>query len=97
MAPRAHRGTALAPRPSPALRKLDFHFLSNLMGYDRGDSDPFDFELNGIPFGSKSNGTLSPRLYPIRFKGNGSLVFSVCRCGGLGSCTTHREIFPKSY
>ena len=23
------------------------------MGYDRGDSFPFDFELNGIPFGSK--------------------------------------------
>ena len=25
------------------LRKLCFHFLSNLMGYDRGDSFPFDF------------------------------------------------------
>ena len=23
------------------------------MGYDRGDSFPFDFEQNGIPFGSK--------------------------------------------
>ena len=24
------------------------------MGYDRGDSFPFDFEPNGIPFGSKA-------------------------------------------
>ena len=38
------------------------------MGYDRGDSLPFDFETNEIPFGSKSKGILSPRLYPIQFK-----------------------------
>ena len=31
------------------------------MGYDRGDSFPFDFEQNGIPFGSESKGKLSPR------------------------------------
>ena len=36
------------------------------MGYDRGDSFPFDFEPNGIPIGSKSNGKLSPRSYPIQ-------------------------------
>ena len=36
------------------------------MGYDRGDSFPFDFEPNGIPFGSKLKGKLSPRSYPIR-------------------------------
>ena len=69
------------------------------MGYDRGDSLPFDFEPNGIPFlhyikpksdciyyapidldqkidaaqqpngipfGSKSKGKLSPRSYPIQ-------------------------------
>ena len=35
------------------------------MGYDRGDSFPFDFEPNGSPFGSKSKGKLSPRSYPI--------------------------------
>ena len=35
------------------------------MGYDRGDSFPFDFEPNRIPFGSKSKGKLSPRSYPI--------------------------------
>ena len=28
------------------------------MGYDRGDSSPFDFEPDGIPFGSKSKGKL---------------------------------------
>ena len=36
------------------------------MGYDRGDSFPFDFEPNGIPFGSKSKGKLSPRSDPIQ-------------------------------
>ena len=38
------------------------------MGYDRGDSFPFDFEPNGIPFGSKSKGKLSPRSDPIQFE-----------------------------
>ena len=36
------------------------------MVYDRGDSFPFDFEPNGIPFGVKSKGKLSPRSYPIQ-------------------------------
>ena len=36
------------------------------MGYDRGDSFPFDFEPNEFPFGSKSKGKLSPRSYPIQ-------------------------------
>ena len=35
------------------------------MGYDRGDSFPFDFEPNGIPFGLNSKGNLSPPSYPI--------------------------------
>ena len=35
------------------------------MVYDLGDSFPFDFEPNGIPFGSKSKGKLTPRSYPI--------------------------------
>ena len=51
-----------------ALRKLDFHFFLNRMGYDRGDNFPFNFELNGIPFRSKSKGKLSPRSYPIQFE-----------------------------
>ena len=38
------------------------------MGYDRDDSFPFDFEPNGIPFGSKSKGRLSPRSYPIQYE-----------------------------
>ena len=38
------------------------------MGYDRGDSFPFDFEPDGISFGSKSKGKLSPRSYPIQFE-----------------------------
>ena len=38
------------------------------MGYDRGDSFPFDFEPNGISFGSKSKGKLSPRSYPNKFE-----------------------------
>ena len=33
------------------LRKLHFYFLAHRMGYDRGDSFPFDFEANGISFG----------------------------------------------
>ena len=36
------------------------------MGYDRGDSSTSDFEPNGIPFGSKSKGKLSPRSFPIQ-------------------------------
>ena len=38
------------------------------MGYDRGDSFPFDFEPNRIPFGSNSKGKLSPRSYAIQFE-----------------------------
>ena len=38
------------------------------MGYDRGDSFPFDFEPNGFPFGSKFKGILSPQSDPIQFE-----------------------------
>ena len=38
------------------------------MGYDRGDGFSFNFEPNGIPFGSESKGKLSPRLYPNQFE-----------------------------
>ena len=54
------------PLPSLAQRKLYFNFLSHWMGYDRGDSFPFDFEPNGNAFGSKLKGNLSPRSYPIQ-------------------------------
>ena len=36
------------------------------MGYDRGDSFPFDFEPNRISSGSKSKGKLSLRSYLIQ-------------------------------
>ena len=38
------------------------------MGYDRGDSFPFDFVPNGISLGSKSRGKLSPRTHNILFE-----------------------------
>ena len=38
------------------------------MGYDRADSFPFNFEPNGIPFGSKSKCKLLARSYPIEFE-----------------------------
>ena len=46
------------------------------MGFDRGDSFPFNFEQNGIPSGSKPKGKLSPRLNPIQFerKWNASFI-----------------------
>ena len=50
------------------------------MGYDRGDSFPFDFESNGIPFGLKSKGKLSPWSIdhiPFNFKVKGNIIFSV--------------------
>ena len=36
------------------------------MGYDLGDSFIFDFEPNGIQFGSRSKGKRSPGSYPIQ-------------------------------
>ena len=55
---------------SGTLRILVFYFLLHCMGYDRCDIFPFDFEPNGIPFGSKSKGKLSPRQYPIQCQRN---------------------------
>ena len=45
------------------------------MGYDRGDSFPFDFEPNGFPIGSKSKGKLSIRSYPIQFERKSNTSF----------------------
>ena len=56
--------------PTITLRKLYFHFFSHWMGYDWDDSFPFNFEPNGIPFGSKLKGKLSPRSYPIQCERN---------------------------
>ena len=52
------------------------------MGYDHGDSFPFDFEPNGIPFGSKSRGKLSPRSYPVQCER---------KCSFLSVRETHRK------
>ena len=50
------------------------------MGYDRGDSIPFDFKPNENPFGSKSKGILSPRSFiPFNLKGNRIRFVSVCK------------------
>ena len=50
------------------------------MGYDRGDSFPFDFEPNGTPFGSKSKGKLSPRSYPIHCERKWKYSFLSVHC-----------------
>ena len=48
------------------------------MGYDRGDNFSFDFEPNGIPFGSENlKENCHHDQIPFNVKGNGSLVFSV--------------------
>ena len=39
-----------------------FQFLSNQMEYGRDDRFPFDFELNGFPFGSKFKGKTATEL-----------------------------------
>ena len=51
---------SIVKRELLTLRKQLFNFLSIRMGYDHGDSFPFDFEPNGFPFGSKSKVKLSP-------------------------------------
>ena len=48
------------------------------MGYDRGDSLPFDFEPNGIPIGSENRKENCHHDHiPFNLKGNGNIVFSV--------------------
>ena len=48
------------------------------MGYDRGDSFPFDFEPNGIPFGSENRKENCHHDHiPFTVKGIGSIVSSV--------------------
>jgi len=42
-----------------------------------------DFELNGIPFGSKSIGKLSPRSYSIRFDRKWKFSFVSVKVDGL--------------
>ena len=53
------------------------------MGYDRGDSLPFDFEPNGFPFGSKLKGKLSPGSYLIQCKKKWNYSFLIVAENGL--------------
>ena len=60
------------------------------MGYDRGESFSFDFsEANGFPFGSKLNGKLSPRSYPIQFEKKWNTSFISVRVASLGIMGEH--------
>ena len=58
------------------LKKLYFHFLSNWMGYDRGNSFPFDF-LNQMDFHLVQNRKENcPHDHiPFNLKGNGILFY----------------------
>ena len=47
------------------------------MECDHGDSFPLDFGSNGIPFGSKLKGKLSPQSYYIQFEKKYNIL-SVC-------------------
>ena len=62
---------------SSTLKNLDFIFHSNSKEYDRSDSFPFDYEPNGIPFGSRSKGKLSVQSFPFQFERKKNLIFSV--------------------
>ena len=57
------------------------------MRYVGGDSFPFDFVPNRIPFGSKSKGKLLPRPYLIQFgrKSKYSFLSVTFRIWGEGS------------
>ena len=79
--------------------KLYFHFLSHWMGYDRGESFPFNFQPDGNPFGSKSKGKQSLRSYPIQYVRNRKYSFlSVCKMTrhfGSGLCFIRPQMLAK--
>ena len=56
---------------------IHFHFISHRMEFDRGDSFPFDFEPNRIPFGSKSKRRLSLRSHSIQFERNRNFLLLI--------------------
>ena len=59
----SHSGSCTFDRcENSTLRKLVFYLLLNWIGYDRGESFPFDFEPNGILFGKKSKGKLEEKM-----------------------------------
>ena len=60
------------------------------MGYDRGESFPFDSEPNGYHFGSKLKGKWSPRSYPIQFERKWNTSF-------LSVATKHDRTEPQVF
>ena len=58
------------------------------MGYDRGDSYPFDFKPNGISFGSENwKESCHHDHIPFNVKRNGNIVFSVWTVSELHKTT----------
>ena len=67
------------------------------MGYDRGDSFPFVFEPNGVPFGSENRKENCHHDHiPFNEKGNRILVFSVLFFSDLGNGKAG-ELFVGSF
>ena len=50
------------------VREINFQLHLNWIECDSDVSFPFDIEPNGIPFGLKSKGKLSPQWYSIQFE-----------------------------
>ena len=65
------------------------------MGYNRGDSFPFDFEPNVIPFGLKSKGKTSPRSYPIQCESKWKYSFLSAQCRWLSVDRLFPQITPN--
>ena len=59
------------------------------MGYDRGHSFHFNFEPNGIPFGSENlmENCQHDHIPPFNVKGNGNIVFFSVLRGTLTKAT----------
>ena len=57
--------------------KVDYHFLSNRMEYDRSDSFPFDFESNENSSGSNRKEICHQDHIRFNLKGNENLFFWV--------------------
>ena len=65
------------------------------MGYDRRANFPLNSEPNGISFGSKSKGKLSPRSYPIQCERNWKYSFLSVSLGRVFLPVLIREKFNK--
>ena len=63
------------------------------MGYNRGNSFPFDFEPNGISFGLKSKGKRSPRSDPIHCERKWKYSFLSVGASSRDNYTTRDHAF----